>query len=371
MKVEFGVEDWSDGEARPVHESALSDSPSRLAWRQTIEGYLRIVVGVGEDLRIRDDLTALMYHLGGIAPAKCLGEGALEHRWLLMSQPREVVVTVEGDQVRVTSDGRHVEAPAAALWPALVAAAQRYRTLTDPLRGPDEWLDRALERGRAEIDRWGWELPLAPEADPVPAAPSPPRIGWSAADLYADRVDDAAAFYRDVLGIDISVRPSIGSLGQPQWVGSVVGAPLDRLTDALLDGGGVELSTEPTLWMDRWGALVGGSTDAAGPRVVRHELRTLDPAGAAAFYAGWFVWRAEPNAHGWRLLSADGAEAGTVRLAEAGEIARWKLYLAVKDVDAAVARALALGAHVVDWDDDSAWLTNRDEAEFGLASELW
>jgi predicted enzyme related to lactoylglutathione lyase len=87
-----------------------------------------------------------------------------------------------------------------------------------------------------------------------------------------------------------------------------------------------------------------------------YELMTPDPAGAKAFYdavIGWTIaaeGNAMPNGSEYReIMAQDGTHAGgvltlTPQMAEAGAPPAWFGYIAVEDVDAAVANAQALGA---------------------------
>ena len=80
------------------------------------------------------------------------------------------------------------------------------------------------------------------------------------------------------------------------------------------------------------------------------------------------VLGAEATEHGgrWRL-TRDGAEVATVRATEGSEVARWLHYLAVDDLTAAVQRATAAGAEVVEEADDRVRLVDPFGAVFGLA----
>jgi len=81
------------------------------------------------------------------------------------------------------------------------------------------------------------------------------------------------------------------------------------------------------------------------------DLGTPDIDGAAAFYGGLFGWTAEDaapgeDAGGYRVLRLGGAEVGGLGPQE-GPATTWAAYVAVEDVDAALARVGELGGTVL------------------------
>lgn len=103
-------------------------------------------------------------------------------------------------------------------------------------------------------------------------------------------------------------------------------------------------------------------------KFVWHELNTVDPQAAKAFYPGLL---------GWKFRDEDMGPAGTYTLWLVGERgvggmmamdkghgfpSRWSGYVAVPDVDEAVRRAAALGAKV--------WVPPADIAEVGRFAML-
>jgi predicted enzyme related to lactoylglutathione lyase len=83
------------------------------------------------------------------------------------------------------------------------------------------------------------------------------------------------------------------------------------------------------------------------------ELATTDVPGARAFYAGLFGWRADgretPGMEYSVLKLGDRPVGGMMPMpAEAaGTPSYWAVYFVVEDADATVAKALAMGAHVI------------------------
>jgi hypothetical protein len=81
-----------------------------------------------------------------------------------------------------------------------------------------------------------------------------------------------------------------------------------------------------------------------------HELMTTDPGRAAPFYEATLGWRAEPanmpTGEYWLFKRGDGTNAGGMWPIPAGAPIRpnWTVYVAVDDVAATHARALAMGA---------------------------
>ena len=104
-------------------------------------------------------------------------------------------------------------------------------------------------------------------------------------------------------------------------------------------------------------AAATGKRNAAGGGFIWYELMTPDPAAAKAFYdpvVGWSIGR-DPVAPGieYRMIGrSDGGNAGGVLTLDAamkGNGARpcWLGYVAVGDVDDAIAKATAAGASVL------------------------
>jgi uncharacterized protein len=81
-----------------------------------------------------------------------------------------------------------------------------------------------------------------------------------------------------------------------------------------------------------------------------HELACPDPDGAAAFYHAVFGWRVQeaPMPDGstyWLLLRGEAQVGGMFRLAlDAPVRPHWTIYVTVADADAAIERAISLGA---------------------------
>jgi len=81
------------------------------------------------------------------------------------------------------------------------------------------------------------------------------------------------------------------------------------------------------------------------------DLGTPDIDGAAAFYGGLFGWQAEDaspgeDAGGYRYFRLGGADIGGLG-PQQGPATTWAGYVAVEDVDAAVARVKDLGGTVL------------------------
>jgi predicted enzyme related to lactoylglutathione lyase len=125
-------------------------------------------------------------------------------------------------------------------------------------------------------------------------------------------------------------------------------------------------------------AMVGDATGAAigiwQPREMKgyelaaepgtpawHELHARDYAKAVTFYQDVFGWETDvlsdsPEFRYTTLGAGDDAKAGIMDAADflpAGAPANWQVYFAVEDTDAAIEKAVAMGAHVVDSPDDS------------------
>lgn len=87
-------------------------------------------------------------------------------------------------------------------------------------------------------------------------------------------------------------------------------------------------------------------------RITWRELQTTDPETASRFYPEVFDWHVEPVDLGgvnYRLVKQGGQDIAGIRpvVAIEGYADRWVPFIEVKDVDASVDRALALGAKVL------------------------
>ena len=104
------------------------------------------------------------------------------------------------------------------------------------------------------------------------------------------------------------------------------------------------------------------------------ELHTNAPAKARRFYADLFGW--EMNHHEavdyTEIETGNGLEAGLMGVTPEDAVRQWVTYVAVEDVEAAAARAVALGAKVrtpkteipnTGW---FAWLDDPTGARFAL-----
>lgn len=78
------------------------------------------------------------------------------------------------------------------------------------------------------------------------------------------------------------------------------------------------------------------------------ELATAEPEAALAFYRQAMGWSARPAPHpGYTIMQVDGWGVGGITDLAQGVQAGWTGYVEVPDVDASVARAVALGGHMV------------------------
>ena len=79
-----------------------------------------------------------------------------------------------------------------------------------------------------------------------------------------------------------------------------------------------------------------------------NELHATDVDAAASFYGGLFGWMREPFMEGyWALNAGETAAAGLMQERGGSPVAYWLAYFSVDDADAAVAKAMALGAGVI------------------------
>lgn len=112
-----------------------------------------------------------------------------------------------------------------------------------------------------------------------------------------------------------------------------------------------------------------------------HELHARDYARAVKFYQDVFGWETDvmsdsPEFRYTTLGAGDSATAGIMDASEflpAGAPASWQVYFAVEDTDAAIEKAVAMGAQVVDGPDDSpfgrlATLADPTGARFKIVS---
>ena len=165
-----------------------------------------------------------------------------------------------------------------------------------------------------------------------------------------------------------AILPLDPDLGWPShWLSYVAAPDVDRAAARVLSAGG-EVLHPPTeipgvgrfvVCADPLGALFGalsidaaGSPGAVGPveRDARgsigwNELLTGDD-GVRGFYEAVFGYTSLPG-HGWVLLSEGEARAGVRRSSRVVPPA-WVPYVGVDDVEAAVERAVELGATVLE-----------------------
>jgi len=325
------------------------------------------VIAGDEELLFRDELHGLLVHLSARGPLACASRGEGRYAWRLSATPSNAELTVDGPLVTLRLDAQSITARGEELWPALIGLGVRYADRLADALGADHVLVRRFEEelapARALRQQRGWPVPdgTRPEA---PAAPTSPPATWKRVDPWL-RHPDAEAFYATVLGDlqGVTVHEADGPEGPPQWLGTLDTDPAGR--EDWLEGGLIELADG--VWMDPWGATFIASEAAPdGCKAAHHELFSLDPEEAAALWAT--VLGAEATEHGgrWRL-TRDGAEVATVRATEGSEVARWLHYLAVDDLTAAVQRATAAGAEVVEEADDRVRLVDPFGAVFGLA----
>ncbi|MGO4193215.1 VOC family protein [Arthrobacter sp. YAF17] len=113
-----------------------------------------------------------------------------------------------------------------------------------------------------------------------------------------------------------------------------------------------------------------------------HELHARDYAKAVQFYQDVFDWETEvlsdsPEFRYTTLGAGDDAKAGIMDASgylPAGVPASWQIYFAVEDTDAAIEKAVAMGAEVIDGPDDSpfgrlATLADPTGAVFKIVAE--
>ena len=82
------------------------------------------------------------------------------------------------------------------------------------------------------------------------------------------------------------------------------------------------------------------------------DLATTDPAAASAFYGAIYGWNVIPPKAGdphayWHLKRGGEKDCGGIMKAEGPQPTAWTSYVAVVDVDAAVAKATGLGAKTI------------------------
>ncbi|MBL8471117.1 MAG: VOC family protein [Rhodocyclaceae bacterium] len=85
-------------------------------------------------------------------------------------------------------------------------------------------------------------------------------------------------------------------------------------------------------------------------KFVWYEHMSSDVERARSFYGALFGWTSDPidmAGTPYHMIQNDARGIGGFRPAEAGGAAMWMSYMSVEDVDAAVARAAALGAQVL------------------------
>lgn len=113
------------------------------------------------------------------------------------------------------------------------------------------------------------------------------------------------------------------------------------------------------LWQP--GEMTGYELAAEPGTPAWHELHTKDYAAAVKFYEGVFGWDTEvmsdtPEFRYATLGAGDDAKAGIMDASgylPAEVSSNWQVYFAVEDTDAAIEKAVAMGASVIDAPDDT------------------
>ena len=195
--------------------------------------------------------------------------------------------------------------------------------------------------------------------------------GWRVADtgMPGLRYGVASLGERPVAGI---VAPPAGREDMPTaWIGSIGVADVDAMVRRVAQAGG-SLHRPPAdiagigrfaVVADPQGApfALFRSSGTAPPDLAPgtpgtvgwHELRTTDWQAAFAFYGGLFGWQAA-YAHDmgpmgiYQTFSAGGAWTGGMMTGASATGPHWHFYIAVDDIDAAVARVTAAGGTVQD-----------------------
>jgi len=361
----------------------LTLEPRWIQQKLAIEGYVRIVAAGQPEVRIFDDLWALLLNLGYWAATHCLGQSAYHVEWLLTVQPGKVSLATESDQIRlsVVCGDKYSTATFSVrdFWPAAVAAATRYYALLERLRGPDDnqvcYVREYGNQARELLVQQGWSLPPPPESDP---SPPPLNVRWDEFVLYTRDYDASREFYSQVLGSAFdAVQLFPATQNVEGWVGVLLADDTTtlagRLNDNLNETSGFSepVNDDRQVWWDGCMAgLFGLATESRpGPVVARSELRTRDLASVIRYYTQTFDWSAEPIPDGWRL-TAQGLEMAVVRTAVISGVPQWRHYIAIENIEAAVARAEALGAWVLERDTTGVWLQRQPGEEFGLSALL-
>jgi len=208
VKIEFGALDWQEGECQSIHESSADlEHFWQQRQSQTIEGFVRIV-NVGQPVvRIYDDLWALLINLGCNAVNHCLGQSANRYEWLLTVQAGKILIVTESSQISLHFSLGHQPMVTARysyddFWPAAVAAASRFLTVLERLRGSDDASVRILREtcvaAQALVAQRGWILPPRPALDPPPPALSL-LVRWVGLALYTRDIESSRQFYRHLI----------------------------------------------------------------------------------------------------------------------------------------------------------------------------
>ena len=194
-------------------------------------------------------------------------------------------------------------------------------------------------------------------------------FGWDAVDMP---MPDGGVYTmlskggKDVAGAYV-LNDEMAAMGvPPHWVSYVTVADADAAAFAVASAGGTVIA-EPFDVMTAGRMAVasdpGGATfsmwqpgDSIGSYVVNeagaliwNELQTSDTAGAAAFYREVFGWGTEttdmPTGTYTSFMRGDHGVAGMIEIRpEWGPVPpNWSIYLGAEDVDASMARAIALG----------------------------
>ncbi len=352
----------------PSTRTTLDPEASVADAELTGEAVVRVTAG-GSELLFRDELLAVLVHLAARGPVACLSRGEPRYRWRLTATPSDAELAVDGDRVALRLDDQVLTAPSEELWPALIGVGVRYaERLSHVNEGLAQRFEDDLAPARALLAERGWRVPEPPS--PVASEPVALRVPrFVRVDPWL-RHPEAQAFYTAVLGsLDgVQVHPADGAEGPPQWFGTLDVDPAGR--EDWLDEGAIELDRDgdTSVWMDPWGATFFASESSEpGLQAVHRELFSLEPEEAVRFWA--LVFGADVAEHdgGWRL-ERGGSLVATVRATEGNDVARWIHYLPVTDLDAAVARATAAGAEVVEQGGGWARLVDPFGAEFGLGA---
>jgi uncharacterized protein len=197
-------------------------------------------------------------------------------------------------------------------------------------------------------------------------------------DLRTTDTDAARRFYSDVVGLEFEADETSGiavwplheqarARGAPaHWLGSIAVDDIEITLRRLLEAGSERLGPNivrndgsiSAHLRDASGAVVAvrqGARPSRPPRVAWHQLHTRDADAAWALYSELFGWghterfSAPDLVGGHRMFAWPGAGASVGSIANTarwpGVHPHWLFYFEVPDLDVALARAEASGAH--------------------------